>query len=225
MPECSHTTTVHAPLEQTWAFVREMDNWAPLLTGYQSHTKIDDKTSTWTLRGDVGMLSREVELLVEITEWLDGERVSFTLHGVNEQVDGDGTFEIVTAEVATAPVSAHAEPSAADKNTEIATSNAHKPTIVGRFFAWLAKLLFRAQHGEEPLLEAVGPPVEQQVSLKFRLRMDAGGPMAPMLNALLQPALLPATEDLAQKIANEVLRRSDGGATGSAAATPSGGQR
>ena len=40
--------------------------------------------------------------------------------------------------------------------------------------------------------------------LSFRLRMDAGGPTAPLVNAMLEPALLPATEDLAQRIAAHV---------------------
>jgi vacuolar-type H+-ATPase subunit D/Vma8 len=30
--------------------------------------------------------------------------------------------------------------------------------------------------------------------------MEAGGPTAPLVNAMLEPALIPATEDLAQKI-------------------------
>jgi hypothetical protein len=34
--------------------------------------------------------------------------------------------------------------------------------------------------------------------------MDAGGPSGPLVNALLEPALLPATEDLAAKIAEHL---------------------
>jgi hypothetical protein len=36
--------------------------------------------------------------------------------------------------------------------------------------------------------------------LTFRLRIEPGGPMAPMINAMMQPAMNVAAEDLAQKI-------------------------
>ena len=45
------------------------------------------------------------------------------------------------------------------------------------------------------------PPAAQLV---FTLRMDAGGPTGPLVNAMLGPALLPAAEDLANKIAAHV---------------------
>ena len=44
---------------------------------------------------------------------------------------------------------------------------------------------------------AAGPASQ----LTFTLRMDAGGPTGPLVNAMLAPALLPAAEDLANKIA------------------------
>ena len=211
MPECSHTTTVHAPLAATWDFVREMDNWAPLLTGYQGHEKQDDTTSVWRLRGDVGMLSREVQLQVAITQWLEGERVEFTLKGLNEQVDGGGTFSIAAIDADGAPIAGDIPPKGRESGQEatLARTDADgsRPSggLLARLFAWLARWLFRAQHGEEKALEAA-VPVDERSQLTFVLRMDAGGPMAPMINAMLQPALLPATEDLAQKIANRVLQ-------------------
>ena len=36
--------------------------------------------------------------------------------------------------------------------------------------------------------------------LSFRLRIVPGGPMAPMVNAMMKPAMLPAAEYLANKI-------------------------
>jgi len=196
MPECSHQLIVHAPLAQTWQFVREMDNWAPLLTGYQGHEKQDDATSVWTLQGDVGMLSRRVQLQVDITEWVDGERVEFTLKGLNEQVDGDGTFTITAA-----PDDENDESSNAADGAEVVPAASEQLGAWRRFVRWLFATLFRRVHGEEKAIEG---PSSSKTQLRFRLRMDAGGPMAPMINAMLQPALLPATEDLATKIANRV---------------------
>jgi hypothetical protein len=39
--------------------------------------------------------------------------------------------------------------------------------------------------------------------------MEAGGPTGPLVNAMLEPALIPATEDLATRIV-EHLRRTHG---------------
>ncbi len=39
MPETEYTTTAKLPVEVIWDFVREMDNWAAFVTGYQSHEK------------------------------------------------------------------------------------------------------------------------------------------------------------------------------------------
>ena len=36
--------------------------------------------------------------------------------------------------------------------------------------------------------------------MSFRLRIDPGGPMAPMINAMIQPAMAAAAEDLAERI-------------------------
>lgn len=36
--------------------------------------------------------------------------------------------------------------------------------------------------------------------LTFELRIDPGGPMAPMINAMIRPLLLPAAEQLADRI-------------------------
>ena len=37
MPEVEYTTTVNLPPSEIWEFVKDMNNWAPFLTGYQQH--------------------------------------------------------------------------------------------------------------------------------------------------------------------------------------------
>jgi hypothetical protein len=133
----------------------------------------------------VGVLARIVKLKAHVTEWNGPERVSFTLTGLNEQVDGDGTLEMGAA-----------------ATTESAPSKApvSKRSFFGRLLDALFRFFFRRMHGPAPVrpLPGGGGPSSQ---LKFRLRMDAGGPTGPLVNALLAPALLPAAEDLANKIA------------------------
>ena len=185
MPEVSYQTDMNVPLDQVWDFVKDMNNWAPMLTGYQGHEVSDDRHSVWTLKGDVGILSRTVKLDVNITEWVDAERVCFTLEGLNEAVEGDGTFEMKTqTAIAGAPALVEAPP---------------KKGLVARMLEWFFRVVFKKKFGE--VTREIGPPKAGGATLIFRLRMDAGGPTAPLVNAMLEPALLPATEDLGNKIA------------------------
>ena len=180
MPEHTYETTLAVPVPRIWDFIRDMDNWAPFVTGYQEHEKVTEENSIWTLKGDMGVLSRTVKLDVNITRWDERERVEFTLTGLNEQVSGDGTFVMSTLETDAPP-------------SEIKTG------LWTRFMTWLARLF-----GQSPQREALAAPGDAGARLSFRLRMDAGGPMAPMINAMLAPALGPATETLGHKIAAQL---------------------
>lgn len=173
MPEIAYTTEM--PLDQgaVWAFVSDMNNWAPFLMGYQKHEIVDQADSIWTLKGDVGILSRVVELRAHVTEWAAPERVAFTLTGLNEPVDGGGTLEIGPAKAAAPPA---------------------KKGLFARLVGWLVRLFRPA--AARPELPAGGG-----TQLTFTLRMDAGGPTGPLVNAMLGPAMEPAVEDLAHKIA------------------------
>jgi carbon monoxide dehydrogenase subunit G len=53
MPEVAYTTTMSLPVETVWDFVKDMNNWAPFLTGYQRHEMLNETDSVWTLKGDV----------------------------------------------------------------------------------------------------------------------------------------------------------------------------
>ncbi len=193
MPEAIHTLRVALPPEAVWDFVKDMNKWAPMLTGYQKHTIVTETKSLWTLKGDVGILSRTVELEVNITEWAGPDRVRFTLTGLNEAVSGEGQFEIraiavagsaAAAAAASAPVAAKAELSWWQK-------------LVERFARWF---LGRQGGGQAALPAAPRAAVTAGSELAFTLMMEAGGPTAPLVNAMLEPALIPATEDLAQRI-------------------------
>jgi carbon monoxide dehydrogenase subunit G len=187
MPEVEYVTTVNLPPETIWEFVKDMNNWAPMLTGYQKHEIIDDTDSIWTLKGDVGVLARRVELRAHVTEWNGPERVSFTLTGINEEVDGGGTLSIGTSDPS----------STAPKSTALA-----KPEgLFRKMLNGIFRFFFRLMHGKGPERAKTTAPADNASELRFVLRMDAGGPTGPLVNAMLAPALLPAAEDLANKIA------------------------
>ena len=187
MPEVEYTTVVNLPPEKVWDFVKDMNNWAPFLTGYQKHQILSETDSIWTLKGDVGVLARIVELKAHITEWNGPERVSFTLAGINELVDGSGTLTM-------GPYT---------QTTAAAAPIVKKRSFLGRIVDAIFRFLFRRVNGPAPERQAKGLPLPDGSAsrLQFILRMDAGGPTGPLVNAMLGPALFPAAEDLANKIA------------------------
>jgi len=179
MPEVEFTTTMSLPPEDVWEFVKDMNNWAPFLTGYQRHQILSETDSIWWLKGDVGILSRTVQLQAHVVEWNGPKKVAFTLTGLNESVEGGGELTMARCT---------AVPQAAPPRRGVFRR------MLDAIFRWL----YRRQHGAPARLAA---PRERVSELRFTLRMEAGGPTGPLVNALLAPALLPAAEDLATKIA------------------------
>ncbi len=92
MPSVQHTAIVNAPIEVVWKYLDKMANWAPYLKGYQKHEEQNDKESIWTLKGDMGVLARVVQIKITITDWVEPEKVAFNIDGITERVTGKGTF-------------------------------------------------------------------------------------------------------------------------------------
>lgn len=92
MPAGKHEVTIDVPIEGVWEFVKDMDNWAPLLPGYISHEKISDEQSQWTFKENVGLIKKKISLEVTIKEWYEPTRVTFNLKGINENLSGNGYF-------------------------------------------------------------------------------------------------------------------------------------
>ena len=196
MAEVEFTTTAKLPVQTIWTFVSEMDNWAPLLTGYQTHEKQNDNDSVWTLKGDLGSLTRTVKFQVNVTEWAGPERVTFDLKALNEAIEGAGEFVMARYDEASA------EPSSSD---QVVAASQSEPGFFGRLLAALLRFFFRQKYGEAARGQhADAGPGEGMARLTFKLRLDPGGPMAPMVNAMIKPAMLIAAEDLANKIIGQL---------------------
>ena len=197
MAATEYATTTKLPITDIWDFVQDMDNWAPFLTGYQKHEKLSETESVWTVKGDVGILARIVQFRVEVVEWSGPEHVRFTLLGLNEQMQGEGSFRIEPFE---------------EEGAERAPATPRR--------GWLARALdafvgffYRLLHGRsERGAHADAGPGAGMVKLTFALRIDAGGPTAPMVNAMMLPALRPAAEDLANRIITHLEARDSGSA-------------
>jgi carbon monoxide dehydrogenase subunit G len=192
LPEVEYSTTAKLPVQTIWEFVQEMDNWAPFVAGYQSHEKQSADDSTWVLKGDVGVLARTVKFAVHVDEWAGPSRVTFSLRGLNEPMQGTGTFLL----------EAYEEPGAA------VVAAAPRAGLLARLLEGIARFLYRLRHGSaRRAASADTGPAAGTSRLRFRLRIDPGGPMAPMVNALMKPLMQPAAEDLANKILATLERR------------------
>ncbi len=94
MPEVTASAPVDRSRSEVWAFVHEMDNWAPMLRGYEKHEKQSETESIWTLNGDLGPFSKSVDMKVQVTEWVESQRVAFALEGITEVFSGRGSLEL-----------------------------------------------------------------------------------------------------------------------------------
>ena len=187
MASHEHRIETTLPIATIWEFVREMDHWAPFLTGYQKHEKQSETESVWTLKGDVGMLARTLRFRVQVTEWAGPGRVSFALKGLNEPMSGEGSFRMEPANAASSGASA-------PENAEPA-----RPRGLAALWDRIVRFFFRRVAGPAVVREAPAAGAAT-TRMTFALRVDPGGPMAPMIDALMKPAMAAAAEDLAQRI-------------------------
>ncbi len=196
MAEVQHTATSTQPIESIWEFVKEIDNWAPMVTGYQEHEKQNENDSTWVLKGDLGSVTRTLKFKVHVTEWAGPERVTFELEGINELMTGKGVFSM----------------SGAGDGDGDGLSEITPPARPG-FFARLRDAIVRFFVYKVMGRHESRPPEDRQTSaepgavrseLRFSLEISPGGPMGPMINAMVKPALVVAAEDLARDIVARV---------------------
>ena len=94
MPDITHVENVKAPLNATWDFCKDMNNWVQYLKGYEKHEELNDTDSTWWIKGDVGIMAKTVSFNVHIDEWIDGDRITFSLKGVSENMSGKGSLKV-----------------------------------------------------------------------------------------------------------------------------------
>lgn len=92
MPSGKHEIIIDVPIDVVWEFVKDMDNWAPLLPGYISHEKISEEESNWNFKESIGLIKKKISLQVMIREWNEPSSVKFELKGINENLSGNGYF-------------------------------------------------------------------------------------------------------------------------------------
>lgn len=229
MPETEHSAEIAAPVERVWGFVEVLENWAPYLVGFEKLELVDERRSIWTLRGDVGVLSREVDLQADITLWEPLRRVEFTVTGLTERVEGSGFFLLETIEDSACAESGGvgSEVGAAGgtvtHRTDRADAAARRLSFFTRLRLAIARSVLRRMTRRSAGVRPPAPPAPQQVPkagaadpaggagsrsrLTFKLELSVGGPMAPMVELLMAPMLDPAAQDLADAIRTAVETR------------------
>lgn len=94
MQQVEYQKTVQIPLEVMWDFIKDFDNWAPMLNGYQRHHTLNERESIWEIKGTIGKYRRQTKLRASITEWVIRQKVVFKVDGVNEVVTGIGSVTL-----------------------------------------------------------------------------------------------------------------------------------
>ncbi len=93
MPAGTHSVTVPLNINAIWDFVKDMNNWAPLVPGYIDHEIINENESTWAFKGDLGFMKKTVKLKVDVKEWNEPSGVIFDLTGMSDNFKGGGYFK------------------------------------------------------------------------------------------------------------------------------------
>jgi len=94
MPSDAYTKEVNASVEELWATVSNLDNWATLMPGYVEHEVISDSEGKLVFLGDFGIVKKNVTLQIEDIQREDLAKISFKLIGVGEGVNGSGSYTL-----------------------------------------------------------------------------------------------------------------------------------
>ena len=93
MPSEIQHVELDIPIEVIWDFIRDENNWAPLVPGYIQHQKINDRQISWEFKSDLGIMKKKITLLIDIKEWNEPSKVIFEIRRKNEKYLGEGYFE------------------------------------------------------------------------------------------------------------------------------------
>lgn len=93
MPSEMQQIELAIPINVIWDFIRDANNWAPLVPGYIQHEQITDTLITLEFKSDLGVMKKKISLVIDIKEWNEPSRVRFELRRTNEKYIGEGYFE------------------------------------------------------------------------------------------------------------------------------------
>jgi carbon monoxide dehydrogenase subunit G len=204
MIEADYTIELDVPVQRVWEYVETIPNWAPFVIGFQKLELVDERRSIWTLRGDVGILTRQVDIQADITTWDPLRRAEFTITGLTERLGGRGSFDLVALDgtseggPAGTPVTGPARP--------------HRDGPLRRLRFAIARFLLRRLNRRSKSATPVAAPASAGPApaaapagsggsrLVFHLEVAPAGPMAPMIELLMAPMIEPAAQDFLRNV-------------------------
>lgn len=147
MPQVEYEKTAAIPLDVMWDFIKDFDNWAHMLNGYQRHQNLNDRESIWEVKGTIGKYRRQTKFHATITEWVQRQKVVFTVDGVNEVVNGFGNVALRTP-------NGGSQPTTLSARLDIEVGGAFGPVINRILTPWMKTV---AEELVEKIIAAVIP--------------------------------------------------------------------
>jgi len=95
MIQTEQSVLIAAPIEQVWAYAKDVERWAEIMPGYQECQIEDEDNSRWVLKVGVGGLVRTVKVEVHVDRWAGPDAVDFTFKAVGDPVTGGGSYRAV----------------------------------------------------------------------------------------------------------------------------------
>ncbi|MGX1264230.1 carbon monoxide dehydrogenase subunit G [Rossellomorea marisflavi] len=92
MVKSSCSLLVHAPIEVVWDFISDVEEWAPLVSGYLSHRRFARDHVEWKMKIPYGIMKKTVTAELRVKEWIPPEKIRFTLEDVKGSFGGCGEF-------------------------------------------------------------------------------------------------------------------------------------
>ena len=93
MPRALHNGEIALNDEVVWEFLKDYNNWAPLVSGYIGHDVQSDSQFTWIFSADLGFTKKTIKLQVDISELVSPTDVKFQLKGLSDNFSGNGYFK------------------------------------------------------------------------------------------------------------------------------------
>ncbi|MGM0901906.1 MAG: CoxG family protein [Bacillota bacterium] len=93
MANGKHTIELPFSIEKIWNYISDIENWAATVPGYENHEIVNEKQSTWAIKGDLGLMKKTANLQVDITEWIEPTKVVFHFKSLAEDFVGNGRYE------------------------------------------------------------------------------------------------------------------------------------
>ncbi len=97
MIQTEQNVRIKAPIDQVWAYAKDVERWAEIMPGYQECQIADEDNSRWVLKVGVGGLVRTVKVQVHVDRWAGPEAVDFSFKLEGDPVSGGGSYRAVAA--------------------------------------------------------------------------------------------------------------------------------